>query len=446
MNMRPYDLILKKRNGGELGPDEIKYLIGGYLDGKIPDYQISAWLMAVFFSGMSLSETTHLTRVMLESGTTLKWPGSKYKRVDKHSTGGVGDKTTLVVAPIVASLGVPVAKMSGRGLGHTGGTLDKLESFSGIRLDISPAEIIDQVEKIGLCITGQTEDLVPADREIYALRDVTATVDQFSLIASSIMSKKFASGAEAIVLDVKCGDGGFNDTFSLAEELSVLLVSLGESFGKTTVALISDMSQPLGYGIGNALEVWESIQTLQGQGPEDLTEVSNRLAAEALVIAGRSSDIDTAQQDIAKCVESGAALSKLKEMVVAQGGAISLFEDQTALPKTEFARDLVCQEDGGVEALSARAIGDVAMILGAGRKTKKDTINLGAGVLLTRKVGDPVSKDDVLATIFTDQEEVIEDALEILRKAIIIGQGDLAKNNILKARVTKDGTQLLASG
>ena len=270
--MRPYDLILKKRNGGELGSDEIEYLIRGYLDGSIPDYQIAAWLMAVFFSGMSLSETTHLTRVMLESGTTLKWPGSKYKRVDKHSTGGVGDKATLVVAPIVASLGVPVAKMSGRGLGHTGGTLDKLESFSGIRLDLSPAEIIDQVGKIGLCITGQTEDLVPADREIYALRDVTATVDQFSLIASSIMSKKFASGAEAIVLDVKCGDGGFNDTFDRAEELSEILVSLGESFGKTTVALISDMSQPLGYGIGNALEVWEAIQTLQGQGPGDLTE------------------------------------------------------------------------------------------------------------------------------------------------------------------------------
>ena len=440
--MRPYDLILKKRNGGELNPEEIEFLIQSFLAGKVPDYQMSAWLMAVYFKGMSLSETTDLTRIMVESGTTLKWPEFKYKRVDKHSTGGVGDKTTLVVAPIVASLGVPVAKMSGRGLGHTGGTIDKLETFGGIRLNLHPQEIIDQVEKIGLCITGQSQELVPADRELYALRDVTATVDQFALIASSIMSKKLASGAEAIVLDVKCGDGGFNDTISKALELSEILVSLGESFGRTTVALITDMSQPLGKGIGNALEVGEAIETLRGRGPGDLAQLSYQLAAEALVLAGRDSNLESALLIIKETIATGTALAKLKEMVAAQGGAVSLFDDGERVPSSKYAKDLVCKENGGVQAVSARRVGDVAMILGAGRKTKNEQISQGAGVLLHQKIGDRVSKGDVLATIYTDDQVIIDQSLHTLQKAFVIGPEETNKNRIIKARVTKEGAEV----
>lgn len=444
--MRVYDLILKKRNGGELKPEEIEFLIRNYLAGNIPDYQMSAWLMAVYFNGMSLTETTDLTRIMLESGTTLKWPVSRYKRVDKHSTGGVGDKTTLVVAPVIASLGVPVAKLSGRGLGHTGGTLDKLEAFDGIRLDIDPTEILDQVERIGLCITGQTRELVPADRELYALRDVTATVDQFGLIASSIMSKKLASGAEAIVLDVKCGDGGFNDTLSKALELSKILVSLGESFGRTTVALITDMSQPLGFAIGNLLEVQEVIETLGGQGPSDLTQLSYQLSAEALVLAGRVDDLESAHSIVKETIDNGSALAKLQAMVVEQGGAVSIFEDQNRVPKSKFTKDLTSQKEGGVLALSARAVGDVAMILGAGRETRNSQINLGAGVLLNHKIGDWVSKGDVLATIYTDDQGIIDQALNGLEKAFEIGDNKKEPNQIIMARVNNEGATVYGGG
>ncbi len=442
--MRAYDLILKKRNGGNLRLEEIEFLIGGYLSGEIPEYQIAAWLMAVYFNGMSTSETADLTRTMVNSGTTLTWPDSKYKRVDKHSTGGVGDKTTLITAPIVASLDVPMGKMSGRGLGHTGGTLDKLETFTGLRLDLPPSEISAQVGKMGLCITGQTQELVPADRELYALRDVTATVDHFALVASSIMSKKLASGAEAIVLDVKCGDGGFNKTLDKAMELSEILVHLGESFGKTTVALVTDMSQPLGYAVGNSLEVHEALETLKGSGPGDLRQLSYQLAGEALLLAGRVDNLDTAHSAIAETIHNGSALAKLRQMVSAQGGALSVFDSPENLPKTRYYQDLISDRTGIVKALSARAVGNVAMMLGAGRRTKKEVINLGAGILLRNKIGDPVSDGDVLATIYTDDEAEIERALDILGRTFVIAEEDALAGSIIKARVTKDGPELIS--
>ncbi|GAA0115956.1 pyrimidine-nucleoside phosphorylase [Clostridium senegalense] len=408
--MRMYDLILKKKNGEELSTEEINFIIENYTNGTIPDYQMSALLMAIYFQKMNDRETADLTMAMVNSGDVIDLRKIEGIKVDKHSTGGVGDTTTLILTPMVAALGVPVAKMSGRGLGHTGGTVDKLETFENFSVAMSEEKFIDNVNRLKIAVSGQTAQLVPADKKIYALRDVTATVDNVSLIASSIMSKKIASGADAIVLDVKVGDGAFMKTVEDARILGREMVSIGKNVNRNTIAVLSDMDQPLGLAIGNALEVEEAIETLKGNGPKDLEELCLTLGSEMIILAEKAKDRDEARKMLKEVIENGKALEKLKEFVASQGGDTSVIDDTSKLPKAKYVVEVLSEEDGVVEKIHSDKMGIVAMELGAGRATKESEIDLAVGIVLNKKRGEKVSKGDVLAYIHSNDENNIEKA------------------------------------
>lgn len=397
--MRMVDLIEKKKAGKELTKEEIHYIIDGYVKEEIPDYQMSAFMMAVYFQGMTSLETAHLTYAMMQSGDVLDLSKIKGIKVDKHSTGGVGDKTSLAVGPIVAACGVPVAKMSGRGLGHTGGTLDKLESIPGFKVNISEEAFIDQVNDIKLAIIGQTRALDPADKKMYALRDVTGTVNSIPLIASSIMSKKLAAGADAILLDVKYGDGAFMKTTADAKVLAETMIAIGKHLGKNTKATISNMNQPLGYAIGNALEVIEAINTLKGQGPEDFTTLCKEEAETMLLMAKAASSREEARAKVEEAISSSQALAAFKAMVKAQGGDETYIDHPEKFPKANYQIEIPARESGYVEDLEALRLGLVSMKLGGGRARKDDVIDHQVGLVLHKKIGDHVEKSESLATV-----------------------------------------------
>ncbi|GAA0689591.1 MULTISPECIES: pyrimidine-nucleoside phosphorylase [Clostridium] len=418
--MRMYDLILKKRNGEELSKEEINFFVDGYTKGEIPDYQVSSLLMAIYFQKMNSRETADLTMAMVNSGDILSLKDIEGIKVDKHSTGGVGDTTTLVLGPMVASLGIPVAKMSGRGLGHTGGTIDKLESFKGFSVEMPEEKFIRNVNNIKLAVGGQTGDLAPADKKLYALRDVTGTVDNISLIASSIMSKKIAAGADAIVLDVKVGEGAFMKTKEDALHLAKEMVSIGRNLKRNTVAVISDMDQPLGKAIGNALEVEEAIETLKGNGPKDLLELCMTLGSEMVVLAEKAKDKNEARQMLMETIESGKALNKLKEFVAAQGGDISPIDDTSLFPHAKYVIPVESDRDGVVCKIHSQNIGIIAMELGAGRATKESTIDLAVGLVLNKKRGEKVSKGDVIAYIHANDMEKAEKAKAKILESYVI--------------------------
>jgi pyrimidine-nucleoside phosphorylase len=425
--MRMYDIILKKRKGQGLTKEEIEFFVKGFTSGEIPDYQISALMMAIYFNKMTKEETSNLTMAMVNSGDKIDLSSINGIKVDKHSTGGVGDKTSICLTPLVASLGVPVAKMSGRGLGHTGGTIDKLESFNGFSVELSEEEFIRNANEIGISIIGQTANLVPADKKLYALRDVTATVENMSLIASSIMSKKIASGADAIVLDVKVGEGAFMKTPEDARELAREMVNIGNSVGRKTVAVISDMDQPLGYAIGNALEVKEAIELLKGNGPKDLLELTLTLGSYMLVCANKASTFEEGKILLEENIKNGKGLEKLKEFVRAQSGNESLIDDLDKFPKAKHIFKVKALEDGVVSKIHAEQVGLIGMGIGAGRETKESIIDLAVGIVLNKKRGDKVKKGDVLAYIHSNNENNIEDAKNKLLKNIIISNS-LEKN------------------
>ncbi|EDH0841055.1 pyrimidine-nucleoside phosphorylase [Listeria monocytogenes] len=404
--MRMVDIISKKRDGKALSTEEIQFFIDGYTNGEIPDYQASALAMAIFFQDMNDQERADLTMAMVGSGDTIDLSAIEGIKVDKHSTGGVGDTTTLVLAPLVAAVGVPVAKMSGRGLGHTGGTIDKLESIEGFHIELDKKDFIDLVNRDKVAVIGQSGNLTPADKKMYALRDVTGTVNSIPLIASSIMSKKIAAGADAIVLDVKTGAGAFMKTDEDAENLAHAMVRIGNNVGRNTMAVISDMSQPLGEAIGNALEVKEAIDTLKGQGPEDLTELVLVLGSQMVVLAKQAETLDEARAKLIEVIENGAALEKFKTFLSNQGGDASIVDHPEKLPQAKYQIEVPAKTSGFVSQIVADEIGIAAMILGAGRATKEDEINLAVGLMLRKKVGDAVKEGESLVTIFADQEDV----------------------------------------
>ena len=419
--MRMYDIIMKKRNGGELSREEIEFFVEGYTRGEIPDYQVSALMMAIYFRKMTKAETHALTMAMAHSGDMLDLSAIKGIKVDKHSTGGVGDKTSLALTPMVAACGIPVAKMSGRGLGHTGGTIDKLESFQGFSTSISTERFIENVNRIGIAIMGQTADLAPADKKLYALRDVTATVDNMSLIASSIMSKKLAAGADAIVLDVKTGSGAFmkkeEDALALAREM----VDIGNAAGRRTIAVISDMDQPLGRAVGNALEVKEAIATLQGQGPEDFVELCLTLGSHMLLAGGKAQTAEEARHRLETAIADGSALKKLAEFVEAQGGDSAAVYDPERLPKAAIIQPVPAPKGGYVQHIACDEIGICSLILGGGRETKESDIDLSVGLILEKKVGDRVSEGEPLAYLHGNDLQKLETAQARFLEAYRIG-------------------------
>ena len=419
--MRMYDLIMKKRNGGTLSRDEIFFMIEGYTKGNIPDYQMSAMMMAIYFNGMDERETAALTMAMAESGDQLDLSGIQGIKVDKHSTGGVGDKTSLALTPMVSACGVKIAKMSGRGLGHTGGTIDKLESFRGFSTSLSEEAFIDQVNRIGISIIGQTKNLAPADKKLYALRDVTATVDNMSLIASSIMSKKLAAGADAIVLDVKTGSGAFMKEEADAMLLAGEMMTIGKNAGRKMMAVISDMDQPLGNAVGNALEVKEAVETLKGHGPADFTELCMTLGSCMLMVAEIAENEQQAREMLKEAVDSGKALDKLAELVEAQGGDKRMVYETDLLPKASSITPLLSEKDGYVEKIQCDEVGICSLILGGGRETKESAIDLSVGIVLTKKVGSHVKAGEPLAYIHSNEEAKRLACEERLRKAFHIG-------------------------
>lgn len=415
--MRTYDIIVKKRDGLALTDAEIQYFIKHYTAGQIPDYQASALLMAIYLQGMSEEECAALTNAMAASGDQMDLSSIRGIKVDKHSTGGVGDTTTLVLAPLVASIGVPVAKMSGRGLGHTGGTIDKLESIPGFHAEIANSEFIQLVNQFKVAVVGQSGNLTPADKLLYSLRDVTATVDSIPLIASSIMSKKMAAGADAIVLDVKTGSGAFMKEIDEARKLAKVMVSIGEKVGRKTTAVISDMSQPLGHAVGNALEVKEAIATLKGEGPADLTELCLVLGSQMAVLGGAAENKEAARELLQASIASGKAFSTFKIFIENQGGNSSAADQLDLLPEAAMQINVAAGRSGYVETLQAALIGQAAMMLGAGRETKESQIDLAAGILLHKKVGDPVEKGETLFTLHTNKKTVKE-AIDVLQAAV----------------------------
>lgn len=417
--MRMIDIIEKKRDGKSLSKEEIEFFIKGYTEGDIPDYQASSLAMAIFFQDMNEEERAALTMAMVNSGDVIDLSKVNGIKVDKHSTGGVGDTTTLVLAPLVAAVGVPVAKMSGRGLGHTGGTIDKLESIDGFHVEISEADFIKLVNEDQVAVIGQTGNLTPADKKLYALRDVTGTVNSIPLIASSIMSKKIAAGADAIVLDVKTGNGAFMKTLEDAEALAHAMVSIGNNVGRNTMAIISDMSQPLGRAIGNALELKEAIDTLNGQGPEDLTELVLTLGSQMVVLAERASTLEEARQLLNEAIENGSALDKFKTFLENQGGDASVVDSPELLPTAEYQIDYKAKSSGVVSELIANEIGVASMMLGEGRQTKEDDIDLSVGIVLNKKVGDNVNEGESLLTIHSNRENV-DDVIKKLDESIEI--------------------------
>jgi pyrimidine-nucleoside phosphorylase len=419
--MRALDLIIKKRNGGRLNFEEIDYLIEGYACGVIPDFQMSAFLMAAYLRGLDYSETIEMTRAMIKSGDTLDLSVIPGVKVDKHSTGGVGDKTTLVLTPLVAAAGVPVVKMSGRALGHTGGTLDKLQSIPGFRLDLSPEEITAAALRTGAVIAGQTAELAPADKKIYALRDVTGTVDSLPLIACSIMSKKIAGSADRIVLDVKVGSGGFLPSTEEARSLGELMAAIGNEFQRKTVIVLSGMEQPLGYAVGNALEVKEAVHTLRGEGPADLTDLCLVLGGEMLAAAGAAPTPQSSRQRLQDLLQQGAGLDKLREIIIAQGGSPDFIEQPSLLPAAAQKIHVPAGESGFVQAINARETGWVSLLLGAGRLRKEDAVDPAVGVTLKKKVGDAVAAGETLAVLHVNSAENLLEAQRRMSGAFVIG-------------------------
>ncbi|MCT4776438.1 MULTISPECIES: pyrimidine-nucleoside phosphorylase [Exiguobacterium] len=418
--MRMVDLILKKRNGGELNEEEIRFIIEGFTNETIPDYQMSALSMAIYFNGMTEKETAALTMEMVKSGDVIDLSNIQGKKVDKHSTGGVGDKISLIVAPLVASIGIPVAKMSGRGLGHTGGTIDKLESFPGFNVELTEEQFTKQVNDIKMSIIGQTGNLTPADKRLYALRDVTATVDSIPLIASSIMSKKIAAGADSIVLDVKTGSGAFMKSFDDAKALAEEMVAIGKNVGRQTVAVITDMDQPLGFEIGNANEVKEAIEVLSGKDVNDLKTIALTIAGHMAVLGEFYPTFDEAYADLEKRMADGHALEVFRQFVAAQGGDASLVDDLSKLPQAKYETTFVAKQAGYVESIIADEVGVAAMLLGAGRATKDDQLDFAAGITLEKKVGDKVEAGDVIAVLRSNKEDMTS-ALERMDHAYTIG-------------------------
>lgn len=433
--MRMVDIIAKKRDGGALTKDEIDFFVNGYTSGEIPDYQVSSLLMAIFFNDMNEEERANLTMAMVYSGDTIDLSKIEGVKVDKHSTGGVGDTTTLVLAPLVASLGVPVAKMSGRGLGHTGGTIDKLEAVEGFHVEISEDEFINIVNRDKVAVIGQSGNLTPADKLLYALRDVTATVNSIPLIASSIMSKKIAAGADAIVLDVKVGDGAFMKTEEDAVALARAMVSIGNNVGRKTMAIISSMEEPLGFAIGNALEIEEAIETLRGEGPEDLTQLSIELGSQMAVLGGKAKSLEEAREKLNEALHNGTALEKFKVFLKNQGGDDTVADDIKRLPQAQFTFEVEAEQEGFVQKIGSEAMGIASSMLGAGRTTKDDVIDLAVGIKLNKKVGDKVSKGDSLATIYSNREDVQEVKEKIINNYYIGSHQETVK--LIKQVITE---------
>ncbi|MCR5082792.1 MAG: pyrimidine-nucleoside phosphorylase [Parasporobacterium sp.] len=432
--MRMYNIIRKKRDGFDLTKEEIDFFVQGYTKGEIPDYQASAFAMAVYFKGMTETETANLTLSMSESGDMVDLSQFGDKTVDKHSTGGVGDKTSLVIAPVVSSLGAVMAKMSGRGLGHTGGTVDKLESIEGFRVELSSEEFRKQVEKIGVAVVGQSGNLAPADKKLYALRDVTATVDCIPLIASSIMSKKLAAGAKTIVLDVKCGSGAFMKTLEDARKLADEMEKIGKNCGRNVVAIITNMDIPLGNAVGNALEVKEVIDLLKGNGPEDLKEECVCLCSNIIALEEKIS-IDEAKKKVEEVLANGKAFEKFKEWIKAQGGNINMIENPELLPSTDYIYELKAEESGYLTAMDAEKIGTASVLLGAGREKKDDPIDYGAGIIIKKKPGDKVDKGDVLAVLHASDEKKFGDAAKTYVSAISISDKPKEKESLIFERL-----------
>ena len=431
--MRMYDIIMKKRNGGKLSSEEIRFFIQGYTQGEIPDYQVSALMMAVYFRGMDEEETLALTMAMAHSGDMLDLSDIRGMKVDKHSTGGVGDKTSLALAPMVAACGLPVAKMSGRGLGHTGGTIDKLESFPGFTTSLTRQQFLDNVNRIGIAIMGQTADLAPADKKLYALRDVTATVDNMSLIASSIMSKKLAAGAEAIVLDVKTGSGAFMKQEADARALGEEMVRIGRNAGRRMSAVISDMDQPLGRAVGNALEVREAIETLQGGGPEDFRELCLVLGSQMLMAGEKARSREEAEKMLKGVIQDGSALEKLAQFVEAQGGNPQAVYRPELLPRADIVKTVPAPVSGYVSHIACDEVGICSLILGGGRETKESRVDLSVGLVLNKKVGDYVEAGEPLALIHANREERAAEAERRFLAAVAIGGTAPEKRSLIKA-------------
>lgn len=430
--MRVYDIIQHKRDNKELSGEEIQFFVKEYTAGNIPDYQAAALAMAIFFNGMTPEETAALTLAMAHSGDVMDLTPIKGVKVDKHSTGGVGDKTSLVLGPMVAALGVPVAKMSGRGLGHTGGTIDKLESFPGFQTGIPEQEFFDNVNRIGIAIAGQTGNLAPADKKLYALRDVTATVESIPLIASSIMSKKIAAGADVIVLDVKVGSGAFMKDEESAVKLADTMVRIGDNVGKKTMAVVSDMDEPLGYAVGNALEVKEAIDTLAGNGPQDLYELCLELGSHMVAGAGKAQNCAEAKEMLAGTIKDGSALRKLAELVEAQGGNPEAVYDTELLPKASIEYEYRADTEGYVSRIVCDIVGTSAMVLGGGRENKDSVIDLSVGIVLEAKKGAYVHKGDVLARFYANDENKLSDAVKRFADAYVIEDTKPAGSRLIK--------------
>ncbi|PKM95769.1 MAG: pyrimidine-nucleoside phosphorylase [Firmicutes bacterium HGW-Firmicutes-1] len=437
--MRMYDLIEKKKMGHTLTEEEIHFIIDGFTNETIPDYQMSALLMAIYFQGMSEQETLSLTMAMAKSGDMLDLSEIEGIKVDKHSTGGVGDKTSLILAPMVAALGIPVAKMSGRGLGHTGGTIDKLDSFPGLSTKLSKEKFIENVNTIKMAIAGQTANLAPADKKIYALRDVTATVDNISLIASSIMSKKIASGSDGIVLDVKTGSGAFMKEEEDAFKLAVEMVNIGNGLDRETIAVISDMNQPLGKSIGNALEVIEAIQTLKGEGPADLLEICLQLGSYMVVIAGKAKTPEEGVQLLLETINSGTAYNKFKQFVEAQGGDASYVDEIDKLPKASIVEEVTLSVSGYIKTIDTEELGFATMMLGGGRETKDSEIDLAVGYMIEKKIGDYVSKGEPIAFIHGNDKEKMEASKKRFVSAFTLSDVPTLPTKFIKGIVTKNG-------
>ena len=420
--MNTVDIITKKRNGQPLSEAEIEHIVMGYTNGDIPDYQMSAFLMAVYFNGMNKQETVNLTRIMKNSGDVVDLSGISGIKVDKHSTGGVGDKTTLIVGPLAAACGVPIAKMSGRGLGFTGGTVDKLEAIPGYQTAISEKEFINQVNSRGIAVIGQTGHITPADKKIYALRDVTATVENLSLITSSIMSKKLAAGSDAILLDVKCGSGAFMKNQQDAEALAELMVEIGNADGKKTMAVITDMEQPLGDAVGNALEVREAIEVLKNEGPEDITELSVTLAGMMIYLGEKAESVESGMNMARTVLEDGSALLKFRELVEGQGGNPDVTCDYSLMPQSSLCMELKAWEDGYIESIDAMRTGLASQHTGAGRERKEDEIDLSAGIVFCKKRGKEVTKGDIICKIYGNNVKKLKIALEEIKNAVKISK------------------------
>ena len=430
-----FDLIRKKRDGGTLRPDEIRWFIEGVTNGTIPDYQVSALLMAIYYKGMNLEETKELTFAIRDSGERLDFSAVKGIRADKHSTGGVGDKTSLIVVPIVASLGIKVAKISGRGLGHTGGTIDKLESIPGIRTDIPDEEFLEIVNRVGLSIIGQTREIAPADKKLYALRDVTATIDSLPLIVSSIMGKKLAADDDVIVLDVKTGSGAFMKTLRESRRLAQTMVEIGKAAGKKITALITDMDRPLGSAVGNALEVIESIETLKGSGPKDLTNLCLALSGEILYLSGKGESVEACEEMAREAIRDGSALALFGEMIRSQGGDARVLEDYSLFGTASETADVLAETNGYIAGMDTEGIGRASLMLGAGRNTIEDVIDNTAGVMLLKKTGDRVRKGEVIARLLTSDAAKIPAAQDCFIRSVLFMERAPRKKPLILERI-----------